>query len=709
MARGSDQGVAVRSIDEMSAGSGRRATVTTWRSGPPHSPRGPGRGGESRVAAVALLSSVLWASTVAAAAGPDATAIPALTKESKPASLHTRALAEKARSTLPFHDEQDFELARRGLVATLPEPYVRDAHGEIVRDLSGWDLFAGAAPDTVHPSLWRFARLQGRAGLYRVTERIYQVRGVDVANMTVMLGERGYIIVDPLLATESAKAALDLVRAHLGDRPVTAVLITHSHTDHYGGVKGVVSEQEVTSGEVPLVAPEGFLREVVRENIIAGPAMSRRLTYMFGTHLPYGARGAVNYGVGPVFKSGFGKGTISLIAPTHEVARTGERLTLDGVDFEFQLTPDSEAPAEMIFYLPQFRALCMAELATNMMHNVLTLRGATVRDAKKWADYLTEALQRYGSRSDVVFASHHWPRWGGETIVDYLSMHRDAYKFLHDQTVRMMNQGLTAAEIAEAIELPEVLAHRWFNRGYYGTMSHNSKAIHQRYLGWYDGNPANLQPLPPEAAAARYVRAMGGVDSVMARARSAVEAGEYRWAAELLKHVVFAEPAHRAAQLLLADALEQLGYQAESSAWRNVYLTGALELRHGKPKIEFTVQGGSLANVPLEELLDLAAVRLDPAIVAGREWRLAFNDSGTGKRHVVTVRNDVLVHTIDARAPVSIEISATAPQFAQLLSGADPAELAARGKIRIRGEISSVKELVRALPPPPRDFDIVTP
>ena len=427
----------------------------------------------------------------------------------------TRARQRAALETLPFDDTRDFEDAARGFVATLPEVEIKNAQGRVVWSLRDYAFLASAeAPPTVNPSLWRQARLNLHHGLFQVTERVYQVRGFDLSNMTLIEGERGVIVVDPLISTEVARAGLDLYRAHRGDRPVTAVIYSHSHTDHYGGVRGVLDEAEVAAGLVPVVAPARFMEEVVSEAVLAGTAMIRRGQFQFGATLPKGPRGQVDAGLG----KGTSRGTVTLIPPTVTIAEPIETHRLDGIEIVFQLTPETEAPAEMHMFYPVLRALNLAENATHNLHNLYPIRGAQVRDANAWAKYIDEARDRFGRGADVAFAQHHWPVWGTERVQEFLAAQRDLYKFLHDQTVRLMNHGFKAAEIAERLALPRGLAATWHVRGYYGTLSHNSKSVYQRYLGWYDANPASLDPLPPVERGGKYVEYMGGAAAALARA-----------------------------------------------------------------------------------------------------------------------------------------------------------------------------------------------
>jgi alkyl sulfatase BDS1-like metallo-beta-lactamase superfamily hydrolase len=486
----------------------------------------------------------------------------------------------------PLQDRTDVENADRGFVAALEPGVVTDRDGRVVWDGDAYRFLDGDCPATAHPSLWRQSQLCARQGLYEVCEGVYQVRGLDLANMTLVEGRDGVVVVDPLISAECAAAALALYRRHRGEWPVTALIYTHSHVDHFGGVKGVVDPERVASGEVPVWAPAGFLDAAVGENVLAGTAMARRAAYMFAPVLERGPHGQVDAGIGKTVSTG----TITLIAPTDEVLATGQQERIDGVRFVFQLVPDSEAPAEMNFHLPDLRALCIAENAVHCLHNVLTPRGAPVRDALAWSKYLGEAIELFGAQTDAMFAQHHWPRWGRERILAYLQQHRDMYRYLHDQTLRLANRGLTPTEIAAEVRLPPSLARRWWCRGYYGTVSHNVRAVYQRYLGFFDGNPSRLDPHPTEELARRYVALAGGMERLLAQALAAFEAGDYRWCAELCAHAVFAQPTSREAVELNAAALEQLGYQAESAVWRNLYLVAAHELRHGPP-----APAGSLA------------------------------------------------------------------------------------------------------------------
>lgn len=615
---------------------------------------------------------------------------------------------------LDFADTSDFDDALRGRLATFAEGVIRDAKGKVVWDLAGYGfLESPQAPDTVNPSLWRQERLNNIAGLFQVTEGIYQVRGLDLSNMTLIEGKTGVIVIDPLISTETAAAALALYRQQRGNRPVKAVIYSHSHVDHYGGVKGVVSEDQVRSGAVRVYAPKGFLEHAVSENVYAGTAMSRRAQYMYGALLPKSPTGQVGAGLGKTTS----RGTVSLIAPTDILGADGEAevtRTLDGLEVEFQLTPGTEAPAEMNLYLPAYRALGAAENATHTLHNILTIRGAEVRDAKKWSEYLDQTLARYGDRSEVLFAQHHWPTWGRDRIATLLADQRDMYRYIHDQTLRLINLGLTPMEIAETLaSLPEPLARRWYNRGYYGTLSHNVRAVYQRYLGFYDGNPANLNPLPPVAAARRYVEVMGGEEQVVSKAQVAYDQGDYRWVAELMKHVVFANPSSRLGRGLLANALEQMGYQSEAGTWRNAMLMGASELRNGVPPASSTTASpDTLKAMTLDMYFDYLGIRLNgPKAARSGDSVLNWIFDDLGETQVLTLRSGVLTHrkaqavtTADATVRLSRStldtISLGQTTFDQAIE---------TGAIVIEGRREAVTQLLANLDDFANVFNIVTP
>ena len=559
----------------------------------------------------------------------------------KPPTRSTESAHRELSMTLPFGDTADVDDAARGFLGSWEPGVVRAADGRVVWESDSYAFLTGEAPATVNPSLWRQSTLVAKQGLFEVVEGIYQVRGLDLSNMTIVEGDTGLIVIDPLISTETAAAALALYREHRGDRPVVAVIYTHSHVDHFGGVFGVATQDDVDAGKVQVIAPEGFTQHAVEENVYAGTAMARRAGYMYGAALARGPQGQVGAGLGQTTSTG----EIGLIVPTHDITTTGQTLTVDGVEIEFQMAPGTEAPAEMHFYFPRHRALCMAENATHTLHNLLTLRGALVRDPHVWSQYLTEAIETFGARTDVAFASHHWPTWGRERVVSFLSTQRDLYAYLHDQTLRLLNQGFTGVEIAEMIELPPALTDSWSTHGYYGSVSHNVKAIYQRYMGWFDGNPARLWPYPPAELATRYVGALGGIDRVVELAQAAFDSGDYRWAATLLDHAVFFDSDHGPARELYADTLEQLGYGAENGTWRNFFLSGTTELREGNFGTPASaVAPAILAQLTPAQLFDSLAISVN----GPRAWDLdlsldvTLTDIDTNYR--LTLHNGVLVH-----------------------------------------------------------------
>jgi alkyl sulfatase BDS1-like metallo-beta-lactamase superfamily hydrolase len=626
------------------------------------------------------------------------------------ATAVTRAQNRALLDVLPFRDTQDFEDASRGFLATLPEVVIRNAQGQVVWNLGEYAFLQEAeAPPTVNPSLWRQARLNMHHGLFQVTDRIYQIRGFDISNMTILEGDRGLIIIDPLLSMEVARAGLDLYCQHRGRRPVTAIIYTHSHTDHYGGVRGVLDEAEVRAGRVPVIAPEGFLEEISTEAVLAGTAMVRRGQFQFGATLPRGPRGQVDAGLGKVTS----RGTVTLIPPTQSITKPIETHRLDGIEIVFQLAPQTEAPAEMHLFYPQLKALNLAENATHNLHNIYPIRGAQARDANAWAKYLNEAMDRFGHETDVAFAQHHWPVWGRARLLDFLGKQRDLYKYLHDQTVRLLNHGYKAPEIAERLTLPGGLSSTWHVRGYYGTLSHNAKSVYQRYIGWYDANPANLNPLPPVERGRKYVEYMGGADAVIARAREDFERGEYRFVAEAMSHVVFADPANVEARRLGAAALEQLGYVAESATWRNAYLLGALELRRGL--------GETGARAPVSPdvvramspglFFDYLAVRLDASKAEGKRVVLDWVLSDLGVRYRVNLENCALTYLRDPRhgAPHATVTLERAVLDRLVLRETTLDEARHRGLVTIAGDDARVVELFELLDDFRLMFEIVEP
>jgi alkyl sulfatase BDS1-like metallo-beta-lactamase superfamily hydrolase len=551
----------------------------------------------------------------------------------------------------------------------------------------------------VNPSLWRQAQLCAKHGLFQVTDGIYQVRGMDLSNMTLVEGDTGVIVIDPLISAETAAAGLALYRKNRGDRPVTGVIYTHSHVDHFGGVNGVLPEG---AGGVPILAPEGFLEHAVSENVYAGVAMTRRAAYMYGANLDRSPTGQVSTGLGIATSAG----SVGLIAPTKDVTGTGQEETIDGVRIVFQITPGTEAPAEMNFYFPDRRALCMAENATRNLHNLLTLRGALVRDPRTWSRYLNEAIELFAADSDVAFASHHWPAWGTQNVIRYLSEQRDLYAYLHDQALRMLNNGATGLEIAEDLPLPPGLEAVWHTHGYYGSVSHNLKAVYQRYMGWFDGNPSSLWQHPPQAAATRYVEVIGGQQAVLAKARAYADAGDLRFAAELLKHAVFADPDDAAARDALADVYQRLGFGAENATWRSFYLTGAQELRHGiKPPPVANLGAGMAGALTIEQLFDSLAIRVDGPRAATESLVIDWHFTDTGATVRLTLSNGALIPTKNPRtqAAADLTLTLTKPQLLGLLAGHG------LDGIEHSGDPAALSKLIGLLDTPDPAFPIVTP
>ena len=628
----------------------------------------------------------------------------------KDATPTTEAQNRAVLEALPFDDTQDFEDARRGFLGSLPDVEIRNDKGRVVWSLKEYAFLGDEqAPPTVNPSLWRQARLNMSHGLFYVTDRIYQIRGFDISNMTLIEGDRGLIVIDPLISTEVARAGLDLYIAHRGRRPVTAVIYTHSHTDHYGGVRGVVDEADVKSGAVEVIAPAGFMEEIVSENVLAGTPMIRRAQFQFGATLPKGPRGQVDAGLGKVTS----RGTVTLIPPTRIIAAPFETHRVDGVEIVLQLAPETEAPAEMHMFYPALRALNLAENATHNLHNTYPIRGAQVRDANAWARYLNEALDRFGRDADVVFAQHHWPVWDNHRVLDFLTKQRDLYKYLHDQTVRLMNHGWKTAEIAERLTLPKSLSQTWHVRGYYGTMSHNSKAVYQRYLGWYDANPANLNPLPPVERGRKYVEYMGGAEAAIARARMDFERGEYRFVAEAMSHVVFADPSNTEARRLGADALEQLGYAAESATWRNAYLLGAFELRQGLPNTvaRAPISPDVVRAMSLAHIFDYLGVRLNAEKAEGRRLVINWEFPDPGQPYVLNLENCALTYLADRRrdgadATVTLDRATLDRLILRELPLADAMH---SGAVRIDGDAAKVGELLGLLDDFSLMFQVVEP
>lgn len=635
--------------------------------------------------------------------------LPEEMRTAKPATKATIAVNNSYRERLDFSDQQSFEDARRGFIASI-DPLIipHDNASRPAFDLDSAKFLSDDAPDTANPSLWRQAQLNANHhGLYEVVDGIYQIRSFDIANMTLIRGDSGWVIIDPLTSTESSRAGLELANQHLGELPVKAVIITHSHADHFAGVLGVVTHEQVASGEVAMVAPEAFVDEALSENVLAGNVMNRRATYMYGNLLKPGKTGFLTTGLGAALSMG----STGFIVPNDIITETGETRVLDGIEIEFQMTPGSEAPAEMVFYFPQFKALCMSEITSHHLHNVYTPRGAQVRDAYAWSAQINESIELFGDRLEVEFASHHWPIWGRERVVEYLTKQADTYKYIHDQTLRLANLGYTKEEIAEQVQLPESLDKEFYNRGYYGTVHHNARAVYVKYLGYFNGNPATLYQLPPVPAAERYLKYMGGADEVVSKAKVSFEEGDYRWVAEVLNHVVMAEPNHFEGRALLADTLEQLGYQSESGPWRNFYLCGALELRHGLPKgSTFGATASMAASIPMKNMFDTMAVRLNGPRADGKVISINLQFSDIDPWHLL-IENAVL-HAVENRqaAEPQATLRCTSLDYKRLMMGlSDGPTLIQEGLLEIDGDAGVLLEMAGLFDQFERRFPIVTP
>jgi len=640
---------------------------------------------------------------------------PSTTGANKPASNATIDINRQYAEFLSFADQQDFDDARRGLIASLPDPVIIPGQG----DIAAWNLQQfgflpkgpqNDAPPTVNPSLWRNAKLNMHHGLFTVVDGIWQVRGYDLSVMSIIRGNNGYIVIDPFITTEVASTVWkQLVIPHLGDKPITHVIYTHSHVDHYGGVRGLVSDDDLRSGKVKIVAPVGFTEAAVGENVIAGNAMGRRASYMYGSLLPRSPVGIVDGGLGKTTSVG----TITLAVPSVFAEKTGQKMTLDGVDIVVVMAPESEAPAEFMFYLPTFKAFCAAEDATHTLHNLYTLRGAKVRDGLLWSKYLQSSLDMFGDDTQVVFASHYWPTWGNDRVVSFLRAQRDMYRYMHDQVLRLANQGLTPLEIGEVIRLPDSLAKRWYCRSYYGTVYHDAVAQYNLRLGFFDGVPANLHRLPPTDAGKRYVEFMGGSAAVLSKAHGYYNKGEYRWVAEVVNHVVFAEPQNAAAKQLLADAYEQLGYQSESAPWRNFYLTGAMELRNGVRKLPAPnpQSPDTIQAMPLDMFLDYLGIRLNGDRAAGKTAAFNLVLTDTKENYVLGVENSALHYSRNAtsKSP-DATVTMTRADLNNIMMGkTNMQKLVMGGNVKIDGDGQKLGDFVSWLDSFDFWFNIVTP
>lgn len=593
----------------------------------------------------------------------------ALTDEVKDATTYTAEINSAVYSLLDFEDAREAEFATRGLIDAPETLELKDEGGNIIWSMKAFGFLDEyeKAPSSVNPSLWENTKNNYAYGLFEVTKGIYQVRGYDMSNLTVVEGDTGWIVFDPLMSQECSKAAMELVEKNLGDRPVKAVIISHPHADHFGGIKGVMSadeaadssltiEEQIASDKIPIIVPEGFAEHAVSENVYAGKAMSRRANYQYGTLLPQGVNGRLAMGIG----AGQSLGTVTFITPTHEVKETGTSMTIDGVELEFQITPGTEAPAEMNTWFPEFKALWLAENCTGTLHNLYTLRGAQVRDGAAWAKYITEALTLYGDEVEVSFQSHNWPHWGNDIVNEYMVDTAAIYKFINDQTLTYINQGYTSDEIANMIKLPPELEKNWHTRQYYGTVAHNAKAVYQKYMGWYDANPVNLNPLTPTESAKKWVEYLGDVDEVLRKAKEDFDKGEYQWVAEVTNTIVYADPGNTTARLLCADALEQLGYQAESGTWRNAYLTAALELRNGNSASAGAgLSDGSLSmEMTASMMFDYMSILLNKEALAEEDFTINFNLTDIGEKHMMQVKNGVvLIYENDAADAPDLTVS----------------------------------------------------
>ncbi len=610
--------------------------------------------------------------------------------------------------TLDFSNRDDYEQAERGFIATLENTTVTSDNGQVVYDFGAYDFLQGERPASVNPSLWRQSQLAAKHGLYKVMDGIYQVRGFDLSNITFIEGNTGWIVIDPLITKETAATALSLVEQELGKRKISAVLFTHSHLDHYGGVRGIISEQDLSSG-TEVIAPVGFTRETISENILAGNQMGRRASYMFGSLLPKSPQGQVGVGLGQAISSG----TPGLIRPTREITESTTSMIIDGITFEFLLALGAEAPTEFMFFLPEFKAFCQAEIINRTLHNMYTPRGAKVRDGRRWSQYIDQVITRFGSRTEVSFGSHHWPTWGNDKIISFWTGQRDLYRYIHDQTLRLSNHGYTMHEIPERLELPDAIAGSFANRDYYGTVSHNSKAQYQLYYGYFDGNPANLDPLEPVAAARKYVDYMGGSAAILKKARQDYVNGEYRFVATALNHLVFAQPENSAASNLLADTYEQLGFRAESGSWRNFYLSGAAELRRGVLDLPTprTSSADMVRAIPLDLYFDTLAVRLNGPKAATNDWRFNFKLTDTGETALLIVSNGTLHHrlnTQDNNPTASLSMSRTA--LDQLNLGSKTiAQLAQENLLDVSGNVNALQSFFGLLDDFDFWFEIVRP
>ncbi|MCG3205790.1 MAG: putative alkyl/aryl-sulfatase YjcS [Elusimicrobia bacterium] len=629
----------------------------------------------------------------------------------KPATPATKTANAQLLQVLPFSDKTSFEMAHKGFIAPLPSAMIKGKEGNLIWDPTKYAFIkeSDAAPDTVNPSLWHQSQLINIAGLFQVTDGIYQVRNQDLSNMTIVEGKKGITIFDPLISVETAKAALDLYYAHRPKKPVVAVVYTHSHVDHFGGVRGVVDEADVKSKKVAIYAPAGFMEASVAENVMAGNAMSRRASYMYGNLLPPSPKGQVGAGLGTTTSAG----TVTLIPPTDIINKTGETRVIDGLTYEFLMAPGSEAPSEFLFYIKEKKAINAAEDATHTLHNTYSLRGAKIRDPLAWSKYLNQALKMWGGEAQVMYAMHHWPVFGNDAVVKHLGMQRDMYRYINDETLRLANHGFTKDEIAEQIQLPKAIASEFSNRGYYGSLNHNVKATYVLYLGWFIGNPATLHPLPPVESSKRYMEMMGGMNALLKKAKQYYSNGDFRWVAEVVNHAVFADPSNQEAKNLQADALEQLGYQAESGPWRNFYLTGAKELREGVAKLPVpnTASPDIVRAMDLDLFFDFLAMRLNGPKADGKRIVLNFDFTDLKQKYVLEMVNGVLNHTEGLQAKdADAAISLSRDTLNKIvLKQTTLKDAMGDGQVKVSGKESKLEELLSYLDSFEFWFDIVTP
>lgn len=577
--------------------------------------------------------------------------LPVLAQEgAKDATAQTKSANDALYGQLPFTDKTDFMNAHKGFIAPLPSELIKGKQGNVVWDPQQYAFIKEGekAPDTVNPSLWRQSQLINIGGLFQVTDGVYQIRNLDLSNMTIMEGKEGITVIDPLVSAETAKVGMDLYYKNRGKRPVVAVIYTHSHVDHYGGVRGVIDDADVKSGKVKVYAPAGFMKEAVSENIMAGNAMSRRASYMYGNLLKPDAKGQVGAGLGTTTSAG----TVTLIEPTNYITHTGQKEVIDGLTYDFMMAPGSEAPSEMLWYVEEKGMIEAAEDVTHTLHNTYSLRGAKIRDPLAWSKYINDVIGRWGGKANIIIAQHHWPTWGNENVVKLMKSQRDMYRYINDQTLRMANQGLTRDEIAANFKLPSGLEKSWASRGYYGSVSHDVKATYVFYLGWFNGNPATLNELPPVDAAKKYVDYMGGADAIMQKAKTDYAQGNYRWVAQVTNNIVFADPSNKEARNLEADALEQMGYQAESGPWRNFYLTGAQELRNGvvKGATPNTASPDTVKAMSPEMFFDYLAVHINGEKAANAQAVFNVDLGADGGKYKLELENGVLNHSADAQA-----------------------------------------------------------